>query len=320
MLDTKIKSLMKKHSVPSVSYAYLENEKIITKQFGYLSNNSKTLVNKNTKFQTASLSKFITSLVINMWCIDNNFDISNPIQPYIKELNIPKHVTLKKLLSHSAGYNVKGFSGYSFYTKKLPSLLDIIKGNSCNSSTIKQIYKSGYYKYSGGGYCIAQYLIEKLSNKPLNELAQNYLFNPLNMQNSSFDIIQNSSNIAYAHTKTGRKVKGGYKLYPESAAAGLWSTPYDFILLNKTVLKTLNSHDNSLLTKAAKNCIQKTISIKEYKKWYGLGVQVTGSSSVDSFSHHGSNKGYNSFFTTSIKNKTSLTIMTNSEQGDKLIN
>lgn len=95
-------------------------------------------------------------------------------------------VTLRQLLSHSAGVNVAGFPGYPA-DAALPTLVQLLDGvHPANSSPVRVDGTRGTYRYSGGGYQIVELLLEDATGRPFAALADDHVLAPLGMTQSAF--------------------------------------------------------------------------------------------------------------------------------------
>lgn len=248
-LEDKVSRLAKRHNIRHYSFAIIRNfeiEKTLT---------SSDQVNKRTKFQAASLSKTVTA-VVSLKLVERKLFKLNDI---------------RQLLSHSAGISVPGFDGYGL-DQKIPSLSQIFEGiPPANSSKIFQKYKPGKYRYSGGGYLVLQKIIENVTRKSFSDVANDLIFKPLGMEQSTFELIS---------------VNGNDHLYPESAAAGLWTTPSDLARLLTGIGKSLKGKSKLLSKKSAQ------AMLTEYLPGVGLGTFIQKTKNRIQFTHDGANFGY----------------------------
>lgn len=289
---------MKKFKIPAVSIAVINEGNLEwAKGYGTLSAEDEIPVNTSTMFQAGSTSKPVAAFgalslvetnVLRMDC-DINEQISSWQIPE-NEFTTEHKVTLKHLLSHSSGFNVIGFDGYK-YNEPIPSLVEILNGiKPANNSPIKVEVKPGEkMSYSGGGYCVMQQLVEDVTELSFANFMHQTVFSPLDMTRSTMDCPSvNNGNSAFAHPAEGSVMQGGYKNYPESAAAGLWSTPID---LSKWLIHIHNSilgkEENPILNdKTIQSMITPTI------KPYGLGPVVNGQGDCVDISHKGRTDGF----------------------------
>jgi CubicO group peptidase (beta-lactamase class C family) len=166
-----------------------------------------------------------------------------------------KYVTLKHLLSHTSGISPSGFHGYR-KNNKIPEFLQILNGEKPSKSDPVQVtgkVGSGY-RYSGGGYLVAQQVMMDKLNKPFEEIMDDVVFIPLGMNHSTYkqDILDHlKPNVASGHLVNGNRVSGAYNIYPELAAAGLWSTPMDILKALIDILRSYKGDQNTQLSKNA---------------------------------------------------------------------
>lgn len=131
------------------------------------------------------------------------------------------HTTLRDLLGHTSGANVPFCPGYP-QDGDVPTLAQCLRGVEPATTPAVEIDPAhvGRFRYSGGGYALVQQLIEDVAGSAFAEVAREVVLEPVGMSRSTFlqpppgDLRE-----AAAHE--------GWRLYPESAAAGLWTTPSD---------------------------------------------------------------------------------------------
>ena len=97
-------------------------------------------------------------------------------------------VTLRGLLSHTAGVNISGYRGYPA-GRPLPTLLQVLRGEEpANSKPVRVVQTPGEsFKYSGGGYVVLQQILEDVTGRPLAALTKELIFDKLGMVNSAFE-------------------------------------------------------------------------------------------------------------------------------------
>lgn len=166
--------------------------------------------------------------------------------------------------------------------------------------------------YSGGGTQIVQQLIEDVTRRSFAELAKETIFMPLEMHSSTFALIVpgsvEASDVAIGHNAAGNPVPGGWNILPESAAAGLWSTPTD---IAKFVMAVQN---HQILNP---DTTKEMLSLQEPSTEFGLGMHLNPS--AGEFSHSGLTDGSQAEFVGFTKTGQGIVIMTNSANGLALI-
>ena len=312
-----LEKLMKKHKIHGLNFALINNYKIdFLLPLG--KRDSKEKVTKSTLFQSASISKVITSLIILKLAELKKIKLSDNVNKYLHDFKIRDNkVTIKQLLNHSGGISCSGFRGYS-YKEKIPKINQILKVESpANSEKIFVKYKQGKYHYSGGGYVLLQKLIENVTKKKFEDVAKKFIFEPIKMERSFFKklIKRKNSNISSGYEEN-KKVEGDFFFYPEKAAAGLWTTAKDLAKLIIEIQSSYKGKSNKILSKTT---IKKILNptIKAEKNFMGLGIFISKDKNL--FYHAGSNIGFKSKFVADF-NGDGIVVLTNDSKGYDLIN
>ena len=250
---------MKHYKVPGFSAAFVYQEELAwAKGFGVMEAGSGKPVTSETIFQAASISKSFTAMVALHLVEAGSLDLDANANDFLRSWKIPKKytrtdpdgvqpkVTLRGLLSHTAGMNIFGYPGYPSGSE-LPTLQQILNGKPPATSKPVRVVKAPgtAFKYSGGGYLVVQQMIEDVTGRPLAALAKEFIFDKLGMASSTFDSKLPQAFLpraATAHSKTGELIPGKWHTYPEQAAASLWSTPSDLARFIIEVLKSLKNN------------------------------------------------------------------------------
>ena len=306
----------------------MENHKLTwTLTEGVIDHKSKRKIDKNTVFQAASISKFVFASVLLRYRQENNLDLDVDVNTLLKSWQLPKHewsgaapVSLRRLLSHSAGVTVHGFGGYKA-GENIPSIIDVLEGTgAANSKSVLVDIKPGTInRYSGGGTTIAQLVLQDQSHTPLPTLANNLVFKPLKMKHSAYSQPLDEklvNNAALPHRSSGQSIAEGPRIYPTLAASGLWTTPSDLLRLTSKILGSYQGIDESFLAnKTATEMLTPQIES------IGMGVSLELEQNiVTSFSHGGANEGFRAQLFVKTKTGDGIAIMTNSDNGSELIN
>ena len=322
---------MKLYKVPGLSAAFVHQEELAwAKGFGVMEAGGDKPVIPETIFQAASISKPFTGMVALHLVEAGLLDLDADANDFLRSWKIPKSkytqvrpdgvqpkVTLRGLLSHTAGMNIHGYPGYPA-GEELPSLQQILNGKPpATSKSVRVNQAPGTaFKYSGGGYLVAQQMIEDVTGKPLAVLAKELIFDKLGMTSSTFDSRLPQAFIpraATAHLKTGEAVPGKWHTYPEQAAASLWTTPTDLARLIVEVLKSLKNESNRVLSaEMTRQMLIPQMSLG------GLGFNVVIKDGLTRFGHPGWNEGFHSIMIGCPESGQGLIWMTNGENGRRL--
>ena len=328
-IDSKnltIEEGMKKYKVPAVSIAFFDKGKIKwTETYGTISKNNSKLVNEQTLFQAASISKPLTSLGVMKLVQAGEVMLDENVNKYLNGWNlqnedyeVTEKTTLRHLLSHSAGITDLGFEGYQQGTN-LPTLLQVLNGeSSANSKKIIQKSVAGKsWKYSSGGFAIIQKLIEGLSNDSFQNYMEREVFNPIGMKVSTFNqhlTERLKENVAFGHDGEGNTIEGNWRLHPAQAAAGLWTTPSELAQFAISLQEAFSGQSQQLLYQKT----MQTMLEKQLGDW-GLGIDISNKDNVLRFMHGGANGGYRCHLVAEANMGQGVVIMTNGVGGESLI-
>jgi len=327
--DAKISTLQERmdhYNVPGISIAFLNNHKIVwTHTQGVTDRKSNKLIDENTVFQAASISKPVFASILMKYRQHNDLNLDIDVNTLLKSWQLPTHkwsgkndVTLRRLLSHSAGTTVHGFAGYE-KGQEVPSIISLLNGTKPTNSDpiIVDIEPGSKFRYSGGGTTVAQLVLQDQSNSSLPKLANRTLFTPLKMQHTSFSqplISKLNNNAAKAHNADGEIIIGGSHTYATLSAAGLWTTPSDLLrLVSKIQLAGLGKDETFFTKKTIEEMFKPQLSSM------GIGFFVEGENEITSFSHGGANEGFMAHLFAHNKTGDGIVIMTNGNNGTALI-
>lgn len=280
---------------------------ITIKDYNILSEENSKLI-----FQAASISKTLTSFLVMKLVQEGVLDLNKNVNFYLSDWKVVNkknknvNVNLKSLLSHTAGISCEGFRGYE-QNKKIPRLIEILKGRKpANNEKIYCKYKRGNYRYSGGGYMVIQKIIEDVTGKKFEILIRNKIFKPLKMNNSFFDKPKKFIN-GY---EKNRQVNKGFFLYPEKAAAGLWTNAEDLCKFLIEIQLSYLGKSNKILSKSSTRQMLKPI-ISAERNFMSLGFFI--SKDKKNFYHSGYNVGYRSKFIFDFKGN-GIVVLTNEDE------
>jgi len=330
----EIPSLMEAYNVPGVSIAIIKDYKV-DQLLAYGKANSETLaqLTPDTLFQAASISKSVTAVAAMKMSqdgiIDLDDDINNELVSWTVEDNEHtevEKVNFRRLLSHTAGTSVHGFSGYG-QTEAIPSLQEILNGQDpANSPPIVVSNTPGsQFSYSGGGYVLAQQALIDVIQQPFADMMHETVFAPLDMTSSTFDQFLSEDSLARAsagHDSEGHNILGDYNLYPEMSAAGLWTTPHDLAkLLIELQLSLLNQSNIVLAGEVVEEMITPVGGPigNTNDLFYGLGFFIISKQGDELYFGHGGNQsGFHSRMA-ATRSGLGYVVMTNGDNGPIVI-
>ncbi|MBL8267470.1 serine hydrolase domain-containing protein, partial [Steroidobacter sp.] len=296
------------------------------KGYGVLQAGKPDKVNTETMFSVGSVSK-VAAASVSLRLVDaGKIELDRNVNQYLTRWKVPENeltavspVTLRGLLSHTAGTSVKGFKDYQ-PNEPIPTLLDTLEGRAPakNVPVRVELLPGTKHSYSGGGVTVEQLLIEEVSGVAFKQAASKYLFEPLGMKRSSFEspLPASFGNIAKAHGKEGepRALPRGYETLPETAASGLWSTPSDYAKLIIALIDSYRGKAGSFLSPALAHQMMSEVGVARH----GLGPVLKGSGAERVFFHDGSNDSYKAHMQGHLGTGNGVVIFTNGANGSSL--
>ncbi len=310
-IKSELETLMKEKKVPGLSLVIIENAEItVHMELGLKNSQKKDIIEVNTIFEAASLSKPVFTYGILKLVENGKLDLDKPLTEYLCYSDITNDervnsITARMVLTHT--------SGFPNWRPKNESL--------------KIYFQPGErFSYSGEGFLYLQKVVEHISGLSLEDYMQNTVFIPLRMTHSSF-IWTNDSKKASGHNSDGGPFKKLSKI-PQNAAFTLHTSPLDYAKFVVAILKGegLNSKTiNEMFRpqiKVQEGSINSTEnhsgSLSNSVSW-GLGWGIQSTERGDSFWHWGDNQGFKCYILGSKNRKDAIIIFTNSSNGLILI-
>jgi CubicO group peptidase (beta-lactamase class C family) len=319
---------MKHYNVPGVSVAVINKGEIEwAKGYGVKETGGNDPVTPETLFQAASISKPVTALGALRLVDKGILDLDLPVNDKLVSWKVPENefsknekVTLRRLLTHSAGLTVSGFPGYAT-SEQIPTPVQVLNGEKpANTPPVRiDMIPGSQWRYCGGGFVVAQLLVADVSGMPFQEYMKTTVLDPLGMNHSTFEqpLPQNRADqAASGHQMNGEAVKGRWHVYPELAAAGLWTTPSDLCRLAIELQKSVAGESNIIISREMAGKML-TPGTGDWGLGIGLGSQKE--EEKRSFSHGGGNKGFICMLFAFVHKGQGAVVMTNSDNGNDLV-
>jgi CubicO group peptidase (beta-lactamase class C family) len=317
---TSLAARMTELRVPGVSIAVLHKGRIEWARGFGVTRWGGPAVTDRTLFQAASISKPVFALAMVRLADIGRVNLQANVNDYLTTWKVPDTpftrqtpVTLRALLSHTAGITGQGFRGYE-PNAPLPTLGQILDGAPpANNSPVRVDTPPGdRYRYTGGGYVVAQAVLQDVTGESAERFLQEFLLKPLGMKLSTFEQplpASRAAEIALPYRADGSPVAGGPRVYPELAAAGLWTTPSDLARYALGVRVALQGKAKAPISAPTARSMLTPILDGN-----GLGPRIGGSTSRKFFTHNGGNEGYRCLFV-AYEDGEGAVVMTNSDNG-----
>lgn len=303
-VDDAVRAEMDRQHIPGVSIAVIEGGKIV-RASGYGVKNLETAepVSAETLFQAGSVSKAVAATAALTLAAEGKFPLDADINTVLKTWHLPENeftaqrkVTLRFLLSHSAGTTIHGFAGYA-HDEIVPTLVEVLDGGKpANSSPIRvNVVPGTTGRYSGGGYLIIQQAIIDLTGEAFPAVMRKRVLEPLGMTGSTYEQPlprELHSAAASGYLAADKPLPGSWHVYPEMSAAGLWTTPSDLARFAIGIQRAIAKEPNAILPAGI---IDEMITPQMQS--FGLGLSLSGVGNLQKFGHNGRNHGFDTSLT-----------------------
>lgn len=289
---------------PAASIAVVNDRELAwARGFGERATEEK--VGADTPFQCGSISKPVFALAVMKLVEAGTVDLNTDVNDYLASWRVPANdgwqprITLRQLLSHTAGTTVHGFPGYPA-SGPWPTVPQILQGvpPANNQAITVDILPGTQFRYSGGGTTIAQQVVVDVTGKPFPELMRELILEPLGMTDSRYEQPSPADftrRVARSYPWNGTETPGGYHVYPEMAAAGLWTTAADLARLGVEMMRALRGDSSrlGLAQETVSSMLRPQLPNQEIgQEFVGLGWFCYGKDETFRFGHNGGNHGY----------------------------
>jgi CubicO group peptidase (beta-lactamase class C family) len=293
-------------ATPGISVAIVDNFSVAwARGYGKRATETADSVTPNTPFQAGSISKPVFALAVMKLVEAGELDLDADVNDYLSGWQVPANngwrprLSLRQLLSHTAGTTVHGFPGYPS-TGSLPTVLQTFLGlpPANNPPIVVDLLPGTQFRYSGGGTTIAQQVVVDVLKKPFSDLMRELVLDPLCMSDSTFEQplpAAMADRAATAHPWNGVQTQGGWHVYPEMAAAGLWTTAADLAKLGAEVMRALRGDLTKLKLgrEAVADMLRPQLRGQKIgQDFVGLGWFCSGEGDLFRFGHQGGNEGF----------------------------
>ena len=310
---------MKHYHVNGISIAVVNDFKIEwARGYGWADSAEQRPVDVRTLFQAGSISKSLNAVGVLTLVQKGRLDLYADINQYLSTWKFPydsvskgKKISVANLLSHTAGLTVHGFPGYQA-GDTIPQLPEVLDGKRpANTAAVRsQFEPSLRFQYSGGGTTISQLILQDITGEPYAKYMSEAVLLPMGMDNSSYNQPppkDKRNQLATAYYNDGKEVKGKYHIYPEQAAAGLWTNPTD---LSKYIIET----QLSLMGKSSKVLDQQMTRLRltpYVDSTAALGVFIVKKGDQKYFNHNGVDEGFVALYYGSLEGGKGMVVMAN---------
>jgi CubicO group peptidase (beta-lactamase class C family) len=324
-----LQQVMERFRVPGVSVAVIKDFEIHwAKGYGVADREAGTPVDVGALFQAASISKAVAAMAAMRAVQDGRFRLDDDVNTLLKSWKLPdteftrgQPVTPRALMSHTSGLGDGfGFPGYHPSAPR-PTLVEILNGSKPSNVGPVRMERPPFTaaKYSGGGVTLMQLAMIDVLGRPYAEMMQEVVLGPLGMSNSTYEQplpAPRDRQAARAHSSAGQVMDAKWHVYPELAAAGLWTTPTDLARFAIDIQNTVLGRSSRVLTRTSALEMLSPVGVGDF----AVGPTISKLGQGWYFGHGGSNWGFQCDLLAHRAKGYGVAIMTNADSGRPVIN
>ena len=325
-MDDTVAAQMARRHIPGLSLAVIEKGMISRAQgYGVTDLAVRTPVTPQTLFQAGSISKPVSALGALALVEHGSLALDADINSYLKSWRVPENdftreqkVTLRRLLSHSAGVTVHGFGGYAA-AEPIPTLRQVLDGEApANSHPIRvDLIPGTQERYSGGGYVIVQQAVLDVTGQAFPEYMRSHVLEALGMSASTFEQPLPPARqpwAAHGYYRGQKAVEGGWHVYPEMAPAGLWTTPSDLARFAIALQDSLAGRRSPVISQT----MTRTMLTAQIGNT-GLGLGFAGRGPSRRFQHSGRDEGFDALLIAYCETGQGAVVMINANDDSSAV-
>jgi CubicO group peptidase (beta-lactamase class C family) len=319
---------MKKVGVPALTVAVIRDFALHwTRAYGVADEVSGEAATPDTLFQAASISKPVAAMAVLKAVQEGRLKLDDDVNRLLTSWKVPSSahtagqpVTLRGLLSHTSGTDDGfGFPGYN-PSAPTPTIVQILEGESPSNVGPVLVARPPLtaFKYSGGGLTLVQLILSDVLKRPFTDLLREWVLTPAGMAHSAYEqplSAERDRHAARGHDRTGAPRDVKWHVYPELAAAGLWTTAPDLARFGIELQKSLWGKSNRIISRATAIEMTTPVGVGPF----GLGIQIDKRGEGWYLSHGGSNWGFQCVLVIHKLKGYGFAAMTNSDSGGRLI-
>jgi len=325
-LDAFIRAQLAQRQVPGLSIAVVDHGRLVlARGYGVTAPGGTTPVTPATSFLAGSVSKSVAALGALRLVEAGTLSLDGDVNERLTSWKVPENgftvgekVTLRRILSHTAGLTVHGFGGYAV-GDPVPTLPQVLDGTApANSPPVRVDTTPGSrWRYSGGGYTVMQLLMQDVTGTEFASWMAEHVLVPLGMTRSAFrqppdgDIAATAASGQYA---PGTPVPGRWHLYPEMAAAGLWTNPTD---LARFIMQVQAAYEGRAAPVISQAMTRQMLTIERDGDGLGVFVDTTGGRLL--FSHGGRDDGFDTFMEGDAASGRGIVMMINANDNSNMM-
>jgi D-alanyl-D-alanine-carboxypeptidase/D-alanyl-D-alanine-endopeptidase len=330
-LERKIAYLMKVANVSGLAISvFNHNQPAFSRVFGLADVPNHIPLRDSTVLYAASESKMVFAYVVMQLVQEKILDLDKPLISYLDSPLIAYHFDnkwkgygdlagderYKKITARICLDHTTGFPNWRWFEPDQKLRIKTDPGTR--------------YSYSGEGLALLQFVIEKMTGKDYEQIAQEKVFRPLGMRNSSY-VWQTrfEGNFAYGHNAKGQPYPIA-KRHTAGAAGSMSTTLSDFTRFYAALIG-----GNRLTPQSFNEMTRTQVTIRSEKQFgtlsrvdstgndgiklgYGLGVGVFHTPYGRAFFKEGHDDGWEHYAVCYPEKQIAIFILTNNDNGESI--
>ncbi len=262
------------------SFLVAQNGVILYEDYsGYANKKKNEEINESTPMHVASVGKVITAVTIMRLIQDNLLYLDQPVADIIDDFPYPT-ITIKTLLSHRSGLKYYGYYPNTWSLSNVITNDDIIE--VIKTKKVPLDFKpNSKFSYSNTNYVVLASIAEKLTGKKFKEVVYDYVFAPLDMNNSFvFDDITRKDDVTQSYGTNYQAMRWDYmdETYGDK---NIYTTPRDMLKLDSAL------YSDEFLSAELKEQMTKGYSFENHgKRNYGLGFRLIKMDNGKNYTYH----------------------------------
>jgi CubicO group peptidase (beta-lactamase class C family) len=310
-VNVNLPARMQQYRVPGLSIAVIDDyETAWAKSYGVLEQDMPKRVTPGTLFASGSISKPVSAAAALALVERGHLRLDEDVNAKLRSWRVPENeftrsekVTLRRLLSHSAGLNEGGAPSFAVGEERFTALQTLDAVAPANSGSLfrkaepvrVEATPGSRFLYSPGGYAIVTVLLEDVEKKTFEAVVGETVLRPLGMESSTFEQPMSKNVLERATTEHdgGRPLDGKQRYFPGLAAGGLWTTPTDLAQFAIEIMLCWSGRSHRILPTASVREML-TCQVGHYDEKTGgqaLGFWIQGQGNRLVFAHKGGTYG-----------------------------
>ncbi|MFF4663660.1 amino acid adenylation domain-containing protein [Streptomyces sp. NPDC001282] len=306
-------------NVPGASLAVVaDGELVAVEHHGVRTAGGDEPVTGDTLFQVGSLSKLITAIGVVRLAEQGAVDLDEDVARRLRRWSPPDGtvISLRQLLGHLAGLAPTPSKGQP-HGAPLADLPGLLHGRhpDLHPAVRAELAPGTVFRKANVHFSVVQQVLEDATGEPFDALMRRLVLDPFGMSASSFDQSfpeRSGRPAASGHDENGRPVPGGWRLWPDTAAAGLWTTATD---VAKALLEIRRAHLGRPLALLERDSARQLLTPQHPHSGYGLGTVVDDLGDDVQFGHGGAGGGYHALAMCRAGAGTGFVVLTNGDAG-----